>query len=188
MAEEKKKVTQSMLVSDNDIALLKSIFSDNDDLLKLVRNLFFGLELTAEEKELIVSTFKNDDARRLIRQRFIPYIRKDVPIGQTVDLWTGVDVKGKYKDEIYQSILGRKMLIEMTNKALGLLENPDDEKVSLDFNPTVVDINDLQVELIARNTFISHVEMQLMMIKIIAGQKTETVEGAKKRLTQDSNQ
>lgn len=183
-----KKTTQTLLVSDRELDLLKVVFADNDDLLRLVRNLFFGLELTKAEKDLIVSTFKNDDIRQLMSKRFLPEIGKDVPIGQTVDLWTGIDVKGKFRDEIYQVVMARESLIQMTRKALSLLENPDAEKVSLDYtSERVGTVDSLATDLLARNNFIGHIEVQLVMIKVIAGQKTESVEGAKKRLEKDSS-
>ncbi len=80
----------------------------------------------------------------------------------------------------------------MTRVALALLDDPDGTVGSLDFEPNYEEgmANmgiSLQVFLIARNSFISHVETQLTMIKVIAGQKTESSEEAKKRLTQNSN-
>lgn len=183
--EKPTKVTQSMLVSDKEIAMIKDTFADNDELLQLIRNLFFGLALTKTEKDLIKSTFKDEDFKKCIRKRFLPGIAKDVPVGQTVDLWTGVEVEGKFDHQIIQIIQARELLIKNILMSLDLLDNPDGPKFDLSF---VYDTNDtLGVKLLARNKFISHVEVQLVMLKIIAGKKVETPDEAKKRLTQNSN-
>ncbi len=186
---EQKKLPQSLLVSDSEIALLKSVFAENDDLLRTVRNLFFGLELTQDEKTTIISTFANDDIKQLMKKRFLPSItNKEAPIGQTVDMWVGVEVRGKHPTEIFQLVSARKNQIEMIRQALALLENPDGDKIIVEFNPLEVKQDDLQIELLTRNNYISHIETQLIMIKVIAGQKEETVAQATKRMGKDSNE
>lgn len=193
MSEQTKKVTQSMLIADIEIGLLKSVFADNDDLLRLVKNLFFGLELNQDEKNLILLTFKADDIRLLMSKRFIPEIAKETPIGQTVDMWTGIQVKEKPEPVIYQLVATRAKSLAMLKVALNLLVNPDGVRPNLNFDPELStgDLatldNALQINLAARNEFISFVETQLIMIKAIAGIKEETVEQAKTRLTKDSN-
>lgn len=187
---EKKKVTQSLLVSDKELELLKSVFAENDELLETIRDLFFGLEITNDQKDSITSIFKNDDLKKLFIRRFLPEIRKGVPVGQSVDLWTGVEVIGKNPIEIVQVVTARAKLIEMVKVSLALLDNPNGSVVDLNFVPRIMGVgtdSDLQVELISRNQFISHVETQLIMIKVISGQKVESVEQAKQRLTNNSN-
>ena len=55
-----------------------------------------------------------------------------------------------------------------------------------------VDLKDLtseqaMVRLWARNTLITHIEQQLMMLKILAGVSDETVEETKERLMKESS-
>lgn len=73
----------------------------------------------------------------------------------------------------------------MFNKAFDLLSNPDGEKVSVDFVPSMVD--GLQIGLIARNLYMQAIETALISILTIAGKKDETLEETMKRLKQDSS-
>jgi hypothetical protein len=49
------------------------------------------------------------------------------------------------------------------------------------------DIETDYIWLTARNTFINHVDQQLIQIKFLAGQTDETVEQTKERLSKDSS-
>ncbi len=187
--ENKRQKVSQMRITDAEFEMLKSVFADQDELLKTVRNLFLGLEISEDEKKQISDIFgKNETLRRLMRKQFLPEIQADLPIGQAIDLWMTIDLKDKSPLEIYHILQSRRLLIELIEKSLILLENPDSEKVSLS---SWIGISEderlLGVNLIARNTFISHIDQQLQTIKILAGVKTETVDETKKRLLQDSS-
>lgn len=104
---------QEMRISDVELELIKNTYSENDDLLKLLRKIF------------------------------LPELDVNAPIGQNLDLW-------------------------MTMKIEDL--SPEDALINLK----------------ARNTLIQHVEMCLGQLKILAGQKKETVEETKERLKKNS--
>lgn len=186
---EKKQPGQKMLISDMEIALIKSTFVENDGLLQIMRSLFEGLEVSQSDRELIKSIFSNNDLRNLIIKRFYPTINGDSPIGQTVDIWLGPAVDGKGLNEIREEIIIYNKFVKLLKKALALLDNPFGESVDLGVN---IDSN-IMVEdpffstLLARNKFIKYIESQLVMLKVIAGQKEETPQQAKKRLEGDSN-
>ncbi len=182
MSEVKK-----LLVTDRDIELVKAFFADNDELLIVVRDLFLGFEMNENEKNLIRDTFsKNPELLALMHERFLPSLRKGVPIGQVVDLWRKISIQEKPDNFIYQSVETKRLVIEKMKVALALLENPDGVRVDLSVNGNVGEWNTLnqlmQTELMARNEFISLVETQCMMLKIVAGQKIETPQEAKERL------
>lgn len=109
----KEKASGQMRISDSELELIKSVFADNDELLKLMRKIF------------------------------LPEIDVKAPLGQQIDLWMTIKVE--------------------------------------DLSPEEVIIN-----LKARNTLITHLEMCLNQLKVLAGQKTETVEATKERLKKDS--
>mgnify|MGYP001617285719 CR=1 FL=1 len=44
------------LANEKDISLIKGAFTDNESLLKSMRALFLGLEITQQEKEIIKKT------------------------------------------------------------------------------------------------------------------------------------
>lgn len=74
---------QKMRYSEAEKAIIKKTFKDQNDLrLYALRNLFWQLELTEEEKQLL-----DFDAEQLkiIKKVMLPDIEKDVPLGQQVD-------------------------------------------------------------------------------------------------------
>ncbi|MFA6314975.1 MAG: hypothetical protein WC648_01215 [Candidatus Paceibacterota bacterium] len=187
MSNEKRKV-QSMRISDAEFELLKSTFSEREELLKTIRNLFFGLPITDDEKKQIRETFSGEALRKLMRKQFLPELQNDLPIGQAIDLWMTIDLKDKAPEQARYIVIARKLLIEMVEQSLKLLENPDLVPVDLTEWQIKEEAPDLVgTSLIARNTFISHTDQQLAVIRTLAGQKLETVEETKKRLLQDSS-
>jgi hypothetical protein len=182
-------MNKQMRITDNDFELLKSTFANRDELLKAVRNVFFDIA-TEDEKKMVSDTFSSNEVlRKLMRKQFLPEIQGELPIGQAVDLWMTVDLKDKTLDNAFTIITSRNKLIPMIEQALNILENPQAPTVNLN-----VDLKNVRwadrpdIDLIARNQFISHIDQQLTAIRILAGQPNETVEETKKRLTQDSTQ
>lgn len=171
---------------DEDVVLIKTVFADNDNLLKAMRALFFGLSPTKEEKELIKNTFAKERLRKIMWKRFYPTISRDMPIGQLGDVWLGAEsmVFGVNESTIAQAILYKKGSLEMTYKAMELLEDPDKHEMDLTYNAEDGDV--LATKLLTRNQYIRHIEAQLLFLKVIAGQKKETLAETKTRLGMDS--
>ncbi len=171
-----------------EIDLIKSIFSDNEALLKSMRALFLGLEISQDEKDLIKSTFVNDQLRKIMWTRFYPQLSRETPIGQVQDVWLGVEqmVFGQSKDTVYQAVHYKKKALEMTKQALELLDNPDGDNVDISYDPTLSLTDELQINLLARNQYIRHVEDQLKFIWMIAQHKEETEKETKERMIKDS--
>ena len=90
-----------MRFSEGELATLKSVFKDNDALLKILRKVF------------------------------LPEIDPTAPIGQVIDLWMTVDVRQLEPEQA-------------------------------------------MIRLIARNELITHVEQQLMQIRVLANQELST--------------
>lgn len=169
-----------------EISLIQGLFKENDYLLKVMRALFLGFELTDEEKDLIKSTFASKELMKLIWKIFCPSLHKDMEIGQIEDEWLGTEkmIIGAQPDNIQQVIQFKDKQIEMTRQAIKLLADPDGKSVDISYNPN----NDmLGVSLLARSQFIRHIESQLMALKVVAGQKSETPEEEAERLVKDSN-
>lgn len=180
--------TKQLRISDNEFELLKSTFADRDELLKTMRNLFFGLPMSDDEEKQITDLFSgNETLRRMMRKQFLPELQSDLPIGQAIDLWMTLDLKDKDIIQIRQSVDARAKLLEMVEKALNLLEDVRGEKVDLTAWQKGAWTEGKDTSLIARNTFISHIDQQLATIRVLAGMANETIEETKKRLLQDSS-
>ena len=67
--------------------LIKRVFGNNEKLLKSIYRLFIGLDVPESEKERIKEVFTNEQLREILRQRLLPNLRDDVPIGAVSDEW-----------------------------------------------------------------------------------------------------
>lgn len=173
------------MYNDRELMLIKTTFAENEDLLKAVRNLFYGVEISDAEKAVIKQTFSNPDVVEAVRHKIYGLNNFNTPIGQLSDFWMGAEqqIFGASRDTIKQSIGVKVQVLDMFTKAFKLLENPDGEKVS-----TKVDIEDeLGINIIARNLYMKAIDTGLFTILTIAGKKDETLEDVLKRLEKNSN-
>lgn len=174
--------------NNSDVALLQSLFSNNEATLRLIRTCLYGLDLSSEERETIRGLFANKELLKIFTRRFIPsYDDSDVPIGQTLDLWAGVDIKSQSKETAKQLIIARHRLIQLTKQGLDRLVNPNLDGISLQYNPDVTPDDEWFTGFISRNSYLHHVETQLQLIKLVADQKPETPEEVKKKIKKNSN-
>lgn len=181
-------MADKLMYTNKDIELIKATFAENEELLKVIRKLFFGYDLSEEEKDLIKSSFSNKEVIEVLRRKVYGLNNINTPIGQLSDFWLGVEqqIFGASRDTIFQAIESKKMVLNMFTKAFNLLENPDGEKVSVDTNP-MTETDPLGVLVIARNLYMKAIETALLTIQTIAGKKSETVEETVARLQKDSN-
>lgn len=173
------KKGQEMRVKDSELEMLKSIFSDREDFLKTIRNVFFGLPITPDESDLLKKTFSSKQLTDLMSKLFLPVPQSDDPISQSIDLYMTIDLKDKSDEEVEKIIEIFKLITGKIEKSLSCI-------VSGDTNLSVLDWNTPR-ELLARNQYAVHVDRHLSMIRILAGTKVESVEETKKRLLQNSN-
>lgn len=167
--------------TEKDNATVKSLFQNNEAMLKIMRALFLGLGVTAAEKEQVRSMFSNNELLRIVRNKFYPELSRETPIGQVADVWLGVEqmIFGVPQDTITQAVQYKDLALDMTRKALKLLENPDGEQIDVSYDPKAHLNDPLRINLLARNQYIRHVETQLTALWIIANQKTAETKDSK---------
>lgn len=182
MVDKKEK----LMYNEAEISMIKELFADNEYLLKVLRRLFWGIDISKEDKDLILKTFKRDGSKEVLKRKFYGELDVETPIGQLSDFWMGVEgqVFGASRDTIEQAITSKVMVLENFNKAFALLSNPDGEKPNMSVMSLVSD--PLQSSMIARNIYLKAVETALFTIKTIAGKKEESLEETIKRISQDS--
>lgn len=185
MSEKKES---KLMYSSKDIELIKSVFAENDELMLAIRKLFFGTPVSEEEKKAITEAFASQEVRDVFQRKVYGLNNFDTPIGQLSDFWLGAETQvfGASRDAIYQTVESKKLILGMFQKAFKLLENPDGEKVDITTFPDI-DVDELQIGLIARNLYMKAIETSLLTIKAIAGVKGETMEQTLKRLEADSS-
>lgn len=181
MKDEKR-----MRVSDEELELLKSAFADDYDFLLVIRNLFFGLDVTQEQAKRVEDTFGgNEKLLQLMRKMFLPEVSGEIPLGQTIDLWLSVEIKDKDDEEVKSVLESRARLIENLEQTMQLLFEPTLKPVDIRINPKKIK-DYSKVDVLVRNSFIAHIEQVLMQISILSGKKEETVEQIKERLKKNS--
>lgn len=175
-------------IGEEETALIRATFANNEELLKSIRALMFGMTTTGEEKKLIADTFANPALRKIMWKRFCPALDRNSPIGQVQDVWIGVEEMafGQPPHTIEQAVMYKKISIDYTMQALGLLENPDAAAPELSYSPTRYPNDTLQVHLLGRNQFIKHIEQQLLFLWLIAQTKKETPAEQKTRVHKGS--
>lgn len=169
--------------------LIKQVFGQNPELLKILQALFLGFELSVEEKALVKSTFSNEELYEALSRRIAPRLEKDTMVGQQSDEWAGLEeqIYGAHPDKIYQSVHYKKEAIAMANKAMALLKNPDGEKIDISYDPDLSISDPLQIKLLARNMYIKMIQNQLSTIWIISEQKEgENPNQTAERILKDS--
>ena len=174
--EEKKSQRREGYVLDKEKDLLQSYFKDNEELLLALRNLLLGFELDENEKAILSQVLRSDEAIKLLNKIFFPQLGKKVPIGQSVDLWMTVKLEDPSRDKV--NIKARQLLIKKIETALKRLENLE---IEIDLTPVLT-----VEELMNRNTFITHIEQQLTMIRTMANMDKETEEERIVRQAKDS--
>lgn len=175
--------------ADNDIALIKAVFSENDGLLFTMRKLFFGAELTLDEKELIKNTFADKAIIEVFQRKLYGLNNYETEIGHINDFWLGAETQifGASRDTIYQTISSKERILENFEKALALLSNPDGERVDISKMKMSLEADPLGVGLMVRILYMKAMELALHSVKTIAGTKAESVEEAVKRLAKNSS-
>lgn len=169
--------------------LIKQVFGKHPELVKVLQALFLGFELTSDEKELVKSTFANDELYEAVRKRIAPRLERDTMVGQQSDEWAGLetDIYGSHPDKIYQSVHYKKEAIAMAKRAVALLRNPDGEQIDISYDPDTTLNDPLQIKLLARNMYIKMVQNQLSTIWIISEQREgENPNQTAERILKDS--
>ena len=99
---QKKEIPREMRISDEEIGLLKSAFSGNDKLLKLLRKIF------------------------------LPQYDYDAPVGDNIDMWMMCQLDGISPEESIVNVKAYKLLInqiEISLRGIKILVGSKEESV-----------------------------------------------------------
>lgn len=174
-----------------EMSLIKNTFADNDGLLIPIRKSLIQAPMTKEEIALVKTTFmKGGTTLALLKKALVPEIDGNAPLFQMVDLWATIDTKEKVPSDIYGQIVARDILIKYLKAQFAVFYDGDTKAKNIDFSKmTAIEGRDETMAyayLLARNTILTHIDFQLNMLKMLAGQKEESVDETKDRLKKDS--
>lgn len=192
-----RQKNQILLFSDAELSLIKNTFADEagEEVLYLLRDALLQFPMTVDEKKRLKGVM-NSEVYRIVRKRLLPQIDKESIMGNSGDLWQSLtnDLKSKTVDDMAPLFKSKELEIKYLEQQFDYLMD-----VERDFVPEIVlddlkKISDVRAEMhlwyintTARNFIIGYVEANLLMLKSLAGQKSESLEEAKKRLSRDSS-
>lgn len=171
--------------------LIKAAFKGNDYLLKVMRNIFFGFEVSKEDKALVKTTFASPLLYEVVRRKMCPIFSDtvDVELGGVADYWMDMEkeILGAFPDAINQRVFSKQQVLEMLEQALKLLKNPEEKSVDLSYNPKLSTNDPLQINLLARSLYIRTVTQGLSLLKLIANIEDKTAEQKLEQNNQNSS-
>lgn len=175
-----------------EIKLFKENFGGQEGLLKSVRSLLIGLDISEEEKKRIQIVFADKVLLNIVRRRMIQRPSDDVGLGGMSDLWMQSNDKlhGASVDMITQTIKVGAKLNKYYKQAEALLSDPFGEKINfgIDFDhiDDSISYSETACDLIARNLFIRSVDLVMAIINSLAKEKEETVDETVERIKKNS--
>lgn len=187
-----RQPNQVFIYSDDELSLIKNTFGDNDTLLYTVRKVFLQFPLTDVEKGLIKQAI-TPEVWAVLKKRILPEISDDFPIGQLPSLLTTLteQLKVRSVEEMGPLFAAKKLEITYLEQQFAVLQDITQE-VSQPLK--LKDLGSFQAD--AQWTFVhfqaylfllGYIDPMLNFIRALAGEKKETLEQQKKRLTRDSS-
>jgi len=188
-----KQKGQVLMFSDADLSILKNTFADNDDRLYVVRKVLLQFPLDDAERALFKGTM-NDAVYEVLKKRIFPEIDPDSPLFQIGDFYQSLtnDLGSKGVEEMAPRFLAKELEYDYLEQQFVVLKDIDQAPppvIILDRMKGLKGKSELEkyVQTTARNYLLGYIDSMLMHIKTLAGQKEESLEDAKARLTKDSN-
>jgi len=177
-----------MRYSDKELSLIKNTFAEQLDLMVLIRKFLLQGEMDEKETALIQKYAMNPEILAILKKAVNPKVDKLAPPFETVDLLASMDLNPTAFDHAYRVVKARYLASQYLDNRFAVLEGKDVEEIEFDsLHIPTEDPEQTYLNIIARNFLLSHIDSQLFnQLMVIAGQKTETPEQQKKRLTKDS--
>lgn len=188
-----RQPNQIFIFNDHELDLIKQTFADNETLLYTVRKVLLQFPLTDVEKGLLKMSI-TPAVHAVLKKRILPEISDDFPLGQLPSILTTLTEQLKVKTVEEMSPLMEAKVLEMA-----YLEQQFEVLKDIDADmPQTLKLKDFgtlsgvattdYIHLQAYLFLLGYIDPMLGFIKAIAGEKKETVEQAKARMSKNSNQ
>ena len=185
------------MFNDKELSLIKNTFADNDELIYTIRKVLLQFPITEAEEKLLLTSI-SPEVYAVIKKRVYPDVDPEAPMFQIADMYQSLTqpMNGKGVEEMAPLFDAKELEIDYLEQQFGVLKDISTHSVG---DKTVkIKLDDLKilkgkdaytryVHTMARNYLLTHVDSFLNHLKVLAGQKNETVDQAKKRLERDSS-
>lgn len=161
---------EELTLTEIENNIIRDTFLDNLALLKAMRRIAFGLEVTDQEKNTIKTAFANDELCEAIRKRLKPELGDDDNLAFIGYDWAGTEtlISNQTPDTITQVIAYKKVRQDLTAQALALFKDPFSGKIELNMKPSQTD--KMQSELLGEIQYVRHIQSQLNFLNVVAEQ------------------
>lgn len=182
---------QYFIFSEAELSLIKNTFSDNDALLYAIRNVLLQFPVSDAQKAAL-SVGLNDNVISVLRKRIIPELLPTYPLGQLPSILTTLTKDLGSRDEVDMELqfAAKQVEIDYLQQQFSKLEGKEvKEIINLNRLGELKDktAREQFIDMTAYLFLLGYIDPMLGMIRNIAGEKTETAEQQKKRLTRDSS-
>jgi hypothetical protein len=188
---------QQFIFNSNELSLLKNTFAENEPLLYTLRKVFLQFDLSKDEIVHLKSAI-NADVVDVLKKRILPDLSADYPLGQIPSMMTTLtdELRSLHVEEMEPRFKAKVMEEAYLNQQFTALEAiladkkiPDPEIVLKELGQLAgKDAGDAYVEMTAYLFLLGYVDPMFIMIRAIAGEKEETLDQQKERMTRNSNQ
>jgi len=174
--------------TDAELELIKTVFAENEELIRVCYKVFFQIPLTEEEEIAKINTFKGEDLHRIFDKLFLPgAMNEQIFFG--VDDWIDVNISDKPIDQAMIAVKARELSIIYIRQSIRVLfegTTPTMGFRNLTDTANKTD-NDILRDITARKEIIAKVRNLFGTLQNWAGTKSETPEEQIKRLFTNSN-
>lgn len=188
MARDKDQV---LMFNEAELGLIQAVFAENDDLLFLIRKVLLQFELTPEEKGIIRHSV-TPEVYSILKKRIFPDWSDDYPLSSIPSFVTSLttDIRQRKEEDMIGLFEAKELEMDYLEQQFRVLKGEEVElKISLLDMAKLKgkDAHQKFVDMTAYLYLMGHIDPMLVFIKNLAGQKNETPEQKKKRLTQNSS-
>ena len=196
LKDNTKKKKPAFRYSESEINLIKTTFSDNDELLMALKKSMLQLELTEAEEVAILNTFKGKtELMTVLRKFFTPTLEdKNIDVHQMTDMWSIIEREINFRDrkveDAWPHLVVADLVIEYLNNQLKVLSGESEgNRISFKELTKLTPDNQLlsYTGVLARNLIFTRVEKVIMAIYGMSLNKNETPEELAERLALNSN-
>lgn len=181
---------QQFIYNDQELELIKNTFAENDTLLYTVRKVLLQFPLTDTEKGLLKMSI-TPEVWRVLQKRILPEISDEFPLGQLPTLLSTLTEQLKVRtiEEMAPLFASKKLQLDYLTQQFEVLRDLDAPQpiVLADLGVIAKDPTDAYVAAHAYLFLLGYIDPMLGFIKAIAGEKKETLEKTKERLTRNSS-
>ena len=186
---EQKKQRQVMRFTDIELEFIKNTFKGNYELIILIRR--FLLQGCSEEELKTLSSMITPEAIRILRKIFIPEVDPKAPLGQLIDFWMTIDVKGKTIEQSALAMETIQLVDDYLNQRFRALPTGADSYGDIKLKDLVYNKNEgarqNHINLGARNTIIDQIEVNSNEIDRLANREEETEKEIRERQGKNSS-